>query len=330
MTKYRSTGFSLVELLVVIGIIAILIGLLLPAVSASREASRRLECSSQLKQIAAALHQFTAVKKYFPPGAVLKPKYPNYTAWYDPWEEAASNSDGMQGTSWMLKILPYLELNDLYLNWNFSKSVIGNEPIAKQDVKLFYCPSRRIALRKGDEQIMFQNWTSGGTDYGGCLGACNGWRNSLSGTPPISHMFLSGTTLFEEKKTGIFAPNRKTTTCDISDGLSSTIMIGEMQRLHPYPNATGYDKSNRTSNDGWATAGVPTLFNTMVHNEDGDSGAPGGLNNKFYESAGSDHPTGAYFGLADGSVHFINDSIDPKLYAWLGSMADEKIVHLPQ
>jgi len=68
----------------------------------------------------------------------------------------------------------------------------------------------------------------------------------------------------------------------------------------------------------------------MVHNEDGDSGAPGGLNNKFYESAGSDHPTGAYFGLADGSVHFINDSIDPKLYAWLGSMADEKIVHLPQ
>ena len=74
----------------------------------------------------------------------------------------------------------------------------------------------------------------------------------------------------DETYPGIFAPNFAAKPSDILDGMSKTIMIGEMQRLHPLPDATGYDKYNRTSNDGWATAGVATLFDTMIAGEDGD------------------------------------------------------------
>lgn len=347
MAKARSVGFTLIEILVVISIIGALIGLLLPALNAAREASRRSQCSNQVSKIGLALHQYLDARQKYPPGAILKPKYPKYGEWYDPWYESAATFSRNHGTSWMLEILPFIEENNIYDNWNFSKTVLGNQALAQRDIATFYCPSRRVGIRPGDEKIMFEKWKSGGTDYGGCLGRCNGWRNEYStdlrgrpsgtyhGPPKISHRFLTGDRLFEKVKTGIFAPNRATTTINISDGLSNTIMIGEMQRLHPLPDAKGYDKSNRTSNDGWATAGVATLFDTMLPDKDDDNGdddlgAPGGFNNLFFESAGSDHPNGAHFCFADGSVHFLNENIDHKLYAYLGSMADHEIVHVPE
>ena len=170
---YRGNGFTLVELLVVIAIIGILMGLLLPAVQAAREAGRRMTCANHMKQIGLALQNYANLQTAFPPGAKLRPSYPNYNQSYDPWSEAASTWSNMQGTSWIVQILPHLELTSLYKQWDFKKSVLGNKQVASTDIEILYCPTRRSGIRKGDEQIMFQNWTSGGTDYGGCIGAQN-------------------------------------------------------------------------------------------------------------------------------------------------------------
>jgi prepilin-type N-terminal cleavage/methylation domain-containing protein/prepilin-type processing-associated H-X9-DG protein len=336
MLEGRSAGFTLVEVLVVIAIIGILIALTLPAVNSAREAARRAECGDHVRQIGLALHGHLNVHRKFPRGAVLVPNYSDteISGWYDPWGEAAATVWGKHGTSWMLAMLPYIEQNSVYKSWDFSKSVLCNETLARTDIAMFYCPTRRVGIRRGDEDIMFQKWTSGGTDYGGCLGRCNGWRDQLStiyvGPPRISHRFLDVDTLTERAKTGIFVPNLARSPVEIADGLSKTIIIGEMQRLRPAPGATGLDKSRRTSNDGWATAGVATLFDTMVAGEDTDGSAPGGFNNWFFESAGSDHPGGANFGLADGSTRFLSEDIDSLLYSYLGSMDDHVISSPPE
>jgi len=329
MWKENSRGFTLVELLVVISIIGILVSLMLPAMQGARGAARRIQCASHLRQIVLALHTYKETMTVFPPGAVLEPNYPSYGSWYDPWTEAQADGTGKHGTSWMLQILPQLGEEKLFSAWDFTKSVKFNQSVATTDIRVFYCPSRRTGVRPRDEAIMFLNWNGGGTDYGGCIGRNNGWRNDHGGCVGVGHKFLVSNTLFKSKKRGIFGPNTATRSGQIKDGTSKTIVVGEMQRLLPDSDLTGIHKSARTSNDGWATAGVATLFSTGAFHEDRDLGQPGGINNWFFESAGSDHEGGANFGLADGSVRFLSENIDSQTFAWMGSMADRELIVVP-
>src|SRR5690606_15546387 len=89
----------------------------------------------------------------------------------DVWNEASAGT-GMQGTSWMLHILPYVDQGVRYNQWDFTKSVSENRATGEANLPLFYCPSRRDGLREQDMGIMFAGWTAGGTDYGGCVGGC--------------------------------------------------------------------------------------------------------------------------------------------------------------
>ena len=328
-------GFTLIELLVVITIIGILISLLLPAVQAAREAARRLQCCNQVKQIGLALHNYAAIHGVFPPGCIVSTLAAGSNpAFFDTWAEASSTAvnANKHGTSWILHILPYIEQENVYRRWDFKKSVLGNQAVATLDIGGLYCPTRRGGVRPGDQASMFLGWTSGGADYGGCYGRYDGWINN----DDEHHRFCDPTTSTGSgvandspaKRAGVFGPNGNTGFRAIRDGASNTILVGEMQRLRPDAGASGAARYNRTSYDGWALGGVATLFTTCA--ADPSHTQPGGMNNNFFESPGSDHPGGAHFGLADGSVRLLTENIDSNLFAMLGSMADGQTAQVPE
>ena len=167
----------------------------------------------------------------------------NLTQSYDPWAEASMNANnpGYSGASWMLYILPFMEHNEIFDHWNLTRTVMANKAVAQSDIKEFYCPSRRSTVQPGDATIMFQNWTSGGTDYGGCVGRVNFWDNVMSPSNTGTHQICAAEYIVPNAannqplvpmKIGVFFPNSQTTLNQVTDGASHTIMVGELQRLH--------------------------------------------------------------------------------------------------
>lgn len=331
----RRPGFTLVELLVVIAIIGMLVGLLLPAINSARESGRRITCANNVHQIGLALLCHVSARDVFPAPAVVQAVVGGVAGTYDTWSEATSLAVGgnKHGQSWMLEILPFMEYGYLHDQWNLRKSVLGNSEVTMTDIKGFYCPSRRNGLRQGDTNIMLNTkMTGGGTDYGGCVGRMNGWKNDVTNHHQFETLLASAPSQPStpvQVLIGIFSRcNVNTKPSEITDGMSHTIMIGEMQRLQPAPGDT---TGGAASYDGWALGGCATLFGTST---DPGHSNPGGMNNQFFESPGSQHIDGANFGMADGSVQFLRDDIDStdnnSLFPLLGSMADGLNAAVPE
>jgi len=344
MTRRRA--FTLVELLVVIAIIGVLIGLLLPAINSAREAGRRAACQNNLKQVGLAILSYVGARGAFPAPAVVQTVVDD-PGTYDTWAEASSGALGANkhGQSWMLEILPFMEYNDLFSRWTYLESVCGgvNIKVAQTDIKEFYCPTRRSHLRPGDSAFMLDNgnMTGGGNDYGGCVGRMNGWHNetddhhqfeSLIYPYCVGHQPATTTapSPVVQTLTGIFSRcNTSTAVAEITDGTSHTIMIGELQRLQSTPAQLAMCLANGSSPgcvvnyDGWALGGSATLFTCST---DPGHSNPGGINNQFFESPGSDHPGGCNLGMADGSIQFFNEVVDCgdnyAVFPLLGSMSD--------
>jgi len=152
MKQKSKRGFTLVELLVVIAIIGILIGMLLPAVQQVREAARRTECMNNLRQIGLATISFHDAHEAFPPART-----------------ASSNQvlplfvkNGPD--SWFVRILPFIEQNNLYALWDLTDAYKNQPALAfATPVKTFLCPSRHtLADAKAPDAIVV------GGGFGGC------------------------------------------------------------------------------------------------------------------------------------------------------------------
>jgi type II secretory pathway pseudopilin PulG len=344
----------LVELLVVITIIGILIALLLPAVQAAREAARRMTCSNQIRQLALALHNYHFSSRAFPMGVVCYHAAGSNPTQWDPWTEAGTATAGSHGTSWILRVLPYIEGTAIFKNWDFQISVAGNvgtaalpthagkpdgvtySNVAATEMKAFYCPTRRGAFRPGLSgdagMCLASTWSGGGTDYGGCAGRV-AWDVTKPGhklyadatnygctgyTPAAGTQYSITTDTSATKRWGVFGQvNQSATFGSVRDGTSNTFLVGELQRFQS-PNAlTGNNMPIQDmSHDGWAVGGDATLFSTGVTLNNSL------LNNGHFASPGSEHNNGAQFSMADASVRFVTNAVNLDVFALQGSMAD--------
>lgn len=303
-------AFTLVELLVVIAVIGLLIALLLPAVQSARESARRAACSNNLKQLGLAQLAHETAKKAFPSGFASVSSETDR----DVWNEA---QNGTAGHSWVVDILPFIEQQTLHDRWDFSENVSGNRLVAQSDITNLYCPTRRSRVREEDSRIMFMNWQSGGTDYGGCAGNSNYFNDFLP-----SHKFEHEGDFANER--GVFGRNNPRAPKHISDGLSKTLILGEVQRMYQHPDAMTVGAG--TSHDGWAVGGAATLFDTDCDGRTGTVNSnQGGINFPHFENPGSDHPQGANFCFADGSVVFLNNGVDVQVMEFIGSMAGGEV-----
>lgn len=159
MSPVRRSAFTLIEVVVVLAIILVLIGLLLPAIQKVREASARIHCANNLRQIGLAFHAHHHCVGCFPAGGThLPPEFPSSA---DP--TATTPSQRGQSWSWAYLLLPYVEQSDLYHTANCL--AVRNTPM-----KIYYCPSRRaVAVYSGAAKI----------DYAGNAGDQTEGQNGL-------------------------------------------------------------------------------------------------------------------------------------------------------
>jgi prepilin-type N-terminal cleavage/methylation domain-containing protein len=285
-------GFTLVELLVVIAIIGILVALLLPAIQAAREASRRTHCKNNLKQIGLALHNFESARRFFPPGFVSK--------------STATNDPGTgPGWGWAAHILPHLEESSLQIDLRREITDPLYDKVRATTLSVFRCPTD-----SPEEAIFDVQDASGGTITSVAFGNYVG----VGGTAEVTE--------FPDTGTGVFLRNRGLPIKQISDGLSHTIMVSERaSRQSPQTTWVGAltDAEVPPTNPIFENEGPPVLVLTNT-GEAADARVPG---NTFghVEDSNSAHPQGCNIMLADASVQTINNDIDASVWEALGTRA---------
>jgi len=285
---------TLIEVLVVIGIIAILVGLLLPAVQAAREAGRRVSCQSNMRQVGVALHHYHEEFGVLPPGWVAK------------------SPNGQPGWAWPTAILPFLEHNLPLPDDSLAGPAIGspdNAGLRQTVIDTYLCPSDATP-----EVFML---------YEGPLKDSGPLPNPLAHSRPMFRVSRSncagvfGTRTvedFPDQGDGTFYQNSRISFTDMTDGQSQTIMVGE--------------RCSRAGMSTWIGA-VPGAYRSMARVVGQVRNVPNHLLAGLSDFS-SYHPYGANFLLADGAVRLISDEVDLTVFQAAATRAGGESASLGQ
>jgi prepilin-type N-terminal cleavage/methylation domain-containing protein/prepilin-type processing-associated H-X9-DG protein len=264
-------AFTLIELLVVLAIVAVLLGLLLPAVQKVRAAAARAHCSNNLKQIGLACHNHHDTHQSFPPGYVA----------------LASYTETTPGWGWGAYLLPYVEQENLYRQINFSRPLEG-QPAIQTPIQVYVCPA--------DSPPATPFALTDGTFRTVCLAAPSSYAatvgdDSVEVDDPIGN--------------GVFYRNSQVRLADITDGTSNTTLLGDRAWADTqgiWAGAPNGAVTRAGPANPWAHATGPAQALALVHNNwvNITTDADGGL-----DDFSSKHPGGVNLVFADGSVRFI-------------------------
>jgi prepilin-type N-terminal cleavage/methylation domain-containing protein/prepilin-type processing-associated H-X9-DG protein len=337
-------GFTLVELLVVIAIIGLLIGLLLPAVQAARESARRAQCTNNLKQLGLGLQNYHDAIRKFPPAGL------NYGALGAAPVVPVNN---IMNTSGFVMLLPYIEQQAMFSQYKQNASASsstnggkvaaplagdpvasGNEKIVATQLAGFLCPS------DDGPKTMAAGAAYGITTSGTLLGAKTCYEFStkpsmeFSGAPNGWKTWYSSNGAIQYR--ALFGQNSDSTFASISDGSSTTAAFIEtpLSVQNGNGNAWGYrawvmDGVTLYDNyANWPLQQTPLCgtspVNCWTYSTNPANFQPGRV--ATWGSAGSLHPRGCNVVMADGSVHFVNESTDLLTLARICNMSDGGVV----
>jgi prepilin-type N-terminal cleavage/methylation domain-containing protein/prepilin-type processing-associated H-X9-DG protein len=344
--RHVHAAFTLVELLVVIAIIGVLIGLLLPAVQKAREAARRSSCQSNLRQMALSVLQYESVYGKFPTGSV------NYGA-----ELTSPSRRGSNSVSWHYFILPFIEQLEL-----FEKGAVQSSETETSAERSWRIRSDGAAYQKcpSDDALRTRNWKSynsfnSPTNYFACRGpvayaqgdTCTFWFQSWHNRPDLGYNggsggSMDGRTFIGNNASnvnagnirGMFNPISLSVVSDaeevmrirsklVADGMSKTIMLGES-----LPTQMRVFEGNAYM--AWGNYPMVTTIpiNTHVDEVSNDCAANQYIKRNWGVATGfkSRHDSGANFAFGDGTVRFLNDTINMDTFQLLGHIRDGKAI----
>ena len=313
-------GVTIIELLVVTGVIGLLAAILLPAVQSARETSRRAACANHLRQIGVAIHSFDAAERKLP--SSVRP---------------AGASTVRVGV--FTQLLPYLEQLPLWSQYDVSVnwSDVANQSVVQQRLEVFRCPTTPRGDRLDGNPDVIE--TSGNGAWDPTLVGVTDYAASLGVDPRLAALLpevQAGIGVLPKNKIGRFQ--------DVRDGQSSTIMVIESAG-RPFVYRRGGvlvsedQTQHRVNGGGWPRPASDILF--FGSNRAGTVLPPTSIGDAFAINAtngddvgGDDyphpvhgtegtgnpfsfHPTGANMLFADGSVRFIDEAISIVTFAAL-------------
>ncbi len=307
-------GFTLVELLVVIAIIGVMVGLLLPAVQAAREAARRMQCSNHMKQIALAMHNYESTYKVLPNNSP---------------SPVARGRDGLRVimTPWNIAILPYLEQATIAGEWDpsYGFSEAPNTKFLDAGVSTYRCPSSVT------QSVEFYPALATTSQFTADLAATGGQRYRaapIEYAPPLT--VARAPMLQTTPRERAILPqisSRLSTFAAVTDGLSNTMMFGEI--------AGGPVRYNRGKQAGDQS---PNFFHLgawarllpVKMSEDGTTMYAGNCLINCTNFAGlnlySFHSGMVHVAMADGSVRPVAEQISMDTFFRLVAISDREVL----